>query len=289
MPDSHRPEQRFPVKLTQAQRKVVADIVPELTRRLNLTEPDQRTIPLTLAELKSIKEKAGKAMRHAATGMKRNSLRHVTDLTTQAIDRSQGIGAIPVSVRVYQLKITLRGTTPPIWRRIQVKDGTLDKLHERIQTAVGWTNSHLHHFQIGERRYGDPVLLGDNFAETGYADSTVTKLSDVVPKTGNRLVFEYEYDFGDGWRHEVVFEGCLRTEAGRKYPLCLEGERNCPPEDVGGTSGYTDFPDALHHPDHERHDELSYWIGVSFDSEEFDADTATRRMRRGLPNWRRML
>lgn len=288
MPDSHRPEQRFPVKLTQAQRKVVAEIIPELTQRLNLTEADHRTIPLTHAELKSVEEQAGRAMRHAATGMKRNSLRHVADLTAKALDRCQGIGPIPVTSRLYQFKVTLRDIAPAIWRRIQVKECTLDKLHERIQTAMGWTNSHLHHFKIGEQFYGDPLLMGDNFGEMEYEDSTVVKLGDSVPKTGERFAFEYEYDFGDCWRHEVVFEGCLCSEPGRKYPHCLEGERNCPPEDVGGTPGYAEFLDAIADPDHERHDEFLDWIGGAFDPEAFDVAAATRRMHRGLPDWRRM-
>lgn len=289
MPDDHLSEQRFPVRLTQAQRRVIDGISPELTHRLNLAEADQRTIPLTLAELKSIKEKAGKAMRHASTGMKRNSLRHVADLTAKALDTAQGIGAIPVSVRLYQFKVTLKDIAPAIWRRIQVKECTFDKLHERIQTAMGWTNSHLHHFKIDERLYGDPFLMEDNFGEMEYEDSSVTKIGDVVPKAGERFVFGYEYDFGDCWRHEIVFEGCLRSQRGRKYPLCLEGERNCPPEDVGGTTGYAEFLDAIAHPDHERHKVFLDWIGGAFDPEEFDAATVTRRMQRGLPNGKRMM
>src|SRR5262249_41778539 len=117
--------QHVPVRLTQAQRKVVAEIVPELADHLKLGEKPQRTIRFTLAELKAIKEKAGEAVRHAGTGMKRNSLRHVTDLAVQALDRSRGLGAIPAAERVYQFKITLKDSHPPIWRRIQVKDGTL--------------------------------------------------------------------------------------------------------------------------------------------------------------------
>jgi hypothetical protein len=88
-------QQRFPVRLTQAQRKAVAEVAPELAGRLKLDERTQRTIPFTLAELKAIKEKAGRAIRHAGTGMLRNSLRHVTDLTAQALDRSRGLGASP--------------------------------------------------------------------------------------------------------------------------------------------------------------------------------------------------
>src|SRR5437868_7015589 len=99
--------QHFPVRLTQAQRKVVAEIAPALADRLKLDERNQRTIEFTLAELKAIKAKAGKAIRQASTGMVRNSLRHVTDLAAQALDRSRGLSAIPAAGRVYQLKITL--------------------------------------------------------------------------------------------------------------------------------------------------------------------------------------
>ena len=135
------------------------------------------------------------------------------------------------------------GFEPPIWRRIQVKNCTLDKLHEHIQTAMGWTNSHLHHFRIDGTHFGDPMLMEEDFDEMNYQDSTTTKIRDVLPRGGKRFLFEYEYDFGDWWVHEVLFEGCPRAEPGVRYPLCVEGERACPPEDVGGTSGYQDFLD----------------------------------------------
>ena len=276
-----------PVRLTQAQRKVVAGIVPDLADRLKLDEPDQRTIEFTVAELRTIQKKAGIAVRHAATGMVRNSLRHVTDLTTQAIDRSQGIGAVPVAERLYQFEVTLEGIAPPIRRRIRVKDCTLDRLHEHIQTAMGWTNSHLHHFRIDGRLYGDPLLMRENFGEMGYEDSTGTRISEILPRSGKPLRFEYEYDFGDSWHHEVVFEGCLRAERGGRYPVCVEGARACPPEDVGGTPGYEEYLEAVADPGHERHDEFMGWRGP-FDSEAFDPAEGTKRMKRGLPDWRRM-
>jgi hypothetical protein len=277
--------QHVPVRLTQAQRKVVAEIAPELADRLKLDERNQRTIPLTLAELKAIKEKAGKALRDASTGMVRNSLRHVTDLAAQALNRSRGLGAIPAAERVFQFRITLLDTRPPVWRRIQVKNGTLDKLHEQIQTAIGWTNSHLNHFKVGEQLYGDPLLMQENFEEMKYEDSTSTKLSDILPKSGRRFAFEYEYDFGDGWRHEVLFQGCLRAERGKRYPVCVEGARACPPEDVGGTGGYKEYLEAMADPEHERHEEFLGWRGP-FDPEAFDPVKATKRMWRGLPDWR---
>src|SRR4029077_12012270 len=112
-------------------------------------------------------------------------------LAARALDRSRGLGAIPAAERVYQFKITLLDTRPPIWRRIQVKDCTLDKLHEPTETAMGWTTSHLHDFKIGGKDYGDPLLLEENFGEFDYGDSTTTKLSDILPRTGRRFRFEY--------------------------------------------------------------------------------------------------
>jgi hypothetical protein len=273
------------VLLTAAQRKVVADLLPKLADRLKLDQKNPRTISFTAKELESIKEKAEAARCRAETGMIRNSLRHIVDVVTKALEVSEGKGSIPVSERLYQFKITLLESQPPIWRRIQVKDSTLDKFHERIQTAMGWTNSHLHQFEFDGERFGDPELLDDGFEDFECVDSTVTKISEIIPKDGKRFRFLYEYDFGDGWEHEVLFEGCLKAEKGGRYPLCVEGERNCPPEDVGGVWGYAEFLEAINNPDHEQHDEFVEWAG-EFDPEKFDASETTKAMRRGLPDWR---
>jgi hypothetical protein len=188
---------------------------------------------------------------------------------------------------VYQFKITLLGAKPLIWRRIQVKDCTLDKLHERIQTSMGWTNSHLHRFKIGEQRYADPLLMEEDFEEGGYEDSTTAKLSDIIQKAGKRFQFEYEYDFGDGWKHETLFEGCPKAEADRQYPICLEGERACPPEDVGGVQGYDAFLQAIQDKSHEEREAMFEWVDGWFDPEEFDPVTSTKSMKKGLPDWRK--
>lgn len=186
---------------------------------------------------------------------------------------------------LYQFKITLLGWTPPIWRRIQVQDCTLDTLHEHIQMAMGWTNSHLHEFVIKRKRYGDLDLLDDGFEDFQCEDSTTTMLSDILPKTGKQFVFKYKYDFGDGWEHEVRYEGSPPVEKAQKYPLCLEGERACPPEDCGGIWGYEHFLEAIRDPKHEEHEHMLWWIGGSFDSEAFDANQASMAMKKGLPNW----
>ncbi len=188
---------------------------------------------------------------------------------------------------LYQFKITLMDSKPPIWRRIQVMDCTLDKLHEHIQTAMGWTNSHLHQFDIKGERFGDPDLLEDDtFDEMNdFEDSTRTILSQILPTDGKRFRFQYEYDFGDGWLHEILFEGCPKTEKGQKYPLCVEGSLACPPEDVGGMGGYYNYLDAISNPKHEEHESYLEWRGP-FDPEAFDPAEATQMMREGLPDWR---
>lgn len=281
-------EPTFPLRLTEAQRRLVAELVPDLTARLDLDHGNQRTPRLTLEELEQIARACRAVVPQTLAGMKRNSLRHVTDAVEEAAAkfREGQVHRIPAGERLYQFKITLKGIRPPIWRRIQVKDCSLDKLHEHIQTAMGWTNSHLHQFMIGGVLHGDPELLCEGWQdEIQPVDSLHTRISTIVPENGKQLRFEYEYDFGDGWKHEILFERCLRADRGARYPLCADGARACPPEDVGGTSGYEEYLQGLADPEHEEHDSYVRWRG-RFDPEKFEADKATKRMRRGLPDWR---
>lgn len=280
----------FPMRLTQNQRRCVAGLLAHLKPRLLLDHSNQRTLQFTLEEMKDIAEACRPAIPKAATGMERNSLRHVADAAERALETfSEGhIYRIPAGIRLYQFKITLKDIQPPIWRRIQVKDCSLDKLHEHIQTAMGWTNSHLHQFKIDGTVYGDPDLLCEGWQdETQPVNSLETRVSEIVPEDGKRLQFDYEYDFGDGWEHEVLFEGCLQAEKGGRYPVCVDGERACPPEDVGGTPGYEEYLESMADPEHEEHEAFAEWRGPS-NPEEFDVGLATKRMRRGLPDWRRM-
>ena len=192
------------------------------------------------------------------------------------------------STTAYQFKITLKDIDPPIWRRIQTKDCTLDKLHEHIQTAMGWTNSHLHQFKIGGVLHGDPELIYEGWEdEEPPVNSRRLKISKIIPTGGKRFSFDYEYDFGDGWEHEILFEGFVPAEKGVRYPLCIEGERACPPEDVGGLYGYEEYVKAMANPRHKRHKEFLEWSGP-YDFEKFDAQAATAEMQKGLPNWREM-
>lgn len=151
---------------------------------------------------------------------------------------------------------------------------------------MGWTNSHLHEFLIQGRRCGDPELLRGDFEPLACLDSTRTLMSAVLPEDGSPLSFEYHYDFGDGWVHDVLFEGCPPPQPGTVYPQCLEGERACPPEDVGGISGFAEYLAAMADPAHESHQEMLDWRGP-FDPNAFDARRTTHVMQEGLPDWRK--
>ena len=236
-----------------------------------VTEGDERTQAALMLVIQHLKEQ----------------LQSVFGLPKPSDKKTDVLKTKTSSTTVFQFKITLKEVKPPIWRRIQVKDCTLDKLHEHIQTAMGWTNSHLHQFEIRGVRYGDPALLCEGWEDETPVNSLKTKISKIVPTDGKQFRFDYEYDFGDGWEHEILLEGCLRADKGSRYPLCLEGERACPPEDVGGTGGYEEYLEAMADPKHERHEEFMEWRGP-FDPEKFDARAATREMRKGLPDWREM-
>jgi hypothetical protein len=188
----------------------------------------------------------------------------------------------------FQFRVALEQIRPPIWRRIRVLDCSLDEFHEHLQTAMGWTNSHLHQFEIAEVRYGDPQLLGDAFDLVEDEDSRFIDLSEVVAGQGKGLKFRYVYDFGDTWEHSIEFEGMVATEPNVKYPVCVEGAHACPPEDCGGVPGYEHLLEVLANSRHPEFKELRQWVGA-FDSEQFTAQAATRRMHAGLPDWRSMM
>jgi len=278
----------YAVSLTQCQRITIGELFPQFVDRLQRDAKRQVKIGFTPAELKAILWCVGEALPTTDSGRKRYSLRRIVAIFQEAIREAHGIGAIPPSKRLYQFKITLLGIDPPIWRRIQTRNCSIDKLHEHIQCAMGWTNSHLHRFEILGMVYGDPVLLCDDPECFVGTNSLETKISEVVPPSGIRFRFSYEYDFGDRWRHDVLFEGCLTASAGVRYPLCLEGERACPPEDVGGLGGYEEFLEAISEPCHEEHEEWRQWAGSDFDPTHFDPVSATKAMQRGLPDWRRL-
>jgi hypothetical protein len=143
-------------------------------------------------------------------------------------------------VRVYQLKVVLRDVRPPVWRRILVRsDATLAELHHDLQVIMGWTDSHMHSFQAAKLFYG--TEFSARTVES--RDERRTKLSDVLRKVKDKMT--YEYDFGDGWTHQIYLEKVEALAPGAKYPWVITGRRACPPEDVGGPFGYAHFLGAV--------------------------------------------
>jgi hypothetical protein len=176
---------------------------------------------------------------------------------------------VAIDAKLYQLKITLKYIRPPIWRRIQVRgDVTLATLHRVLQTTMGWYDSHLHQFRAGKTYYGAPDI--DEFSELNLKDDSKAQLCRVLTEPKRKLI--YEYDFGDGWEHEILLEKVLMPDPVVQYPRCLGGARACPPEDCGGVGGYADFLQAISDPDHDEHDEYIEWIGGEFNPEEFDLE-----------------
>ncbi len=127
---------------------------------------------------------------------------------------------------------------------------------------MGWEDYHLHEFRIGRKLYGVPDL--DD--ERKIIDVKRTRIHDVVPRVGTE--FEYVYDFGDYWQHDLLLEAILQPDPDASYPRCIDGERNCPPEDVGGSGGYENYLEALADPEHEEHEDMIAWRGP-FDPEVF--------------------
>lgn len=124
---------------------------------------------------------------------------------------------------VYQLRIVLRHISPLIWRRLLVRtDSTVADLHAIVQTAFGWSEEHLHRFVIQGLQYGDG----------GRADPRHVRLSELGLRVGERWL--YEYDFDDGWQHDIRLEHIVPLVPGQTYPRCTGGHRAAPPEDCGG-------------------------------------------------------
>lgn len=184
---------------------------------------------------------------------------------------------------IFQIKVTLLRIKPPIWRRLLVSSNTtLADLHIILQVAMGWGDSHLHMFTIGERSFSNP-FYPELLAELQALDSTTVHLSDLIPlqrpqDRKSRPVMKYEYDFGDGWDHRLEFEDVLTPEPGQKTPICIKGARACPPEDCGGPYLYPEFLAALKDPAHPEHETYTEWIGAGFDPEAFDLKETNDRI-----------
>lgn len=173
-----------------------------------------------------------------------------------------------------QLKISLKNSTPPIWRRVLVKSSiTFFELHYTIQIAMGWGNFHLYEFKIGNYRIG---IIDDDFydPESGTTETIDAKeitLDEVLSK-GEVKSFSYEYDFGDGWIHSIEVEKTLPLDPDKYYPVCIKGKLACPPEDCGGLYGYYNLLEIISNKKHPEYKDMVEWMGGRFDPNEFEVD-----------------
>ncbi len=179
-----------------------------------------------------------------------------------------------VEAPIYQIRLDLRDAHPPIWRRLLLpSDLTLDIVHHIIQVAMGWEDYHLHMFTTDDGELGD--VSQDDWG-MGTLDEREFALSDVLERVGDKL--EYEYDFGDSWRHVLKLEKILPADPEEDYPICVTGRRACPPEDVGGIWGYTDFLQAIADKANPDHGTWVEWAGEDFDPAAFDPDLTTEAL-----------
>ena len=281
----------YPLKLTLQQRETLLQFTQlsrNLKKKIEQAGEGTQIVGVTWNELHKLNDATGEAAVYARSVHKQR-LMAVMDRVGKFFEEEHAevfdLEAPKTRKRrpaktdlLFQFKITLLDIKPAIWRRIQVRDCTLADLHDSIQAAFGWENYHLHQFEIDGVRYSQPAPDGDDF-DMDFEDETDVLLSKLLPKSSRTNRWIYEYDFGDGWRHEVLFEGFPPNDPKAKYPLCLEGERACPPEDCGGPWGYGDYLAAVADPENEQHEEMLEWRG-QFDPSAFDAKKATREMRK---------
>lgn len=191
-------------------------------------------------------------------------------------------------MKAYQIKITLVGSSPLIWRKVIVPaDITFKRLHDVIQFSMGWKNYHLYDFNIREENI---IITGDEerIAEYEfYSKMKLTKKNDphgfiantlkVKPMLSSKVKIdkylkeeqniEYIYDFGDYWKHDITLEKVI-DDYQYGYPTCVDADGGCPPEDVGGILGYMEFLDVMNDKNNPEYENLKEWA----ESQEYEDD-----------------
>ncbi len=168
--------------------------------------------------------------------------------------------------KLFHISVELKGIKPKIWRKICVPDWiTLKQLHDVLQVALGWSDCHLYEFEIYGNRFGEPdpdFDLGEPITST-----TLARLSSCLM---GKKSFNYIYDFGDHWVHSLQITSVSDLPEVTFTPLCLDGARSCPPEDVGGVGGYENMLEILSDSNHSEFDSMTQWVGDEFDSQAFN-------------------
>ena len=176
--------------------------------------------------------------------------------------------------KLYQLKVTLKGSKPPIWRRFLIASSvTLPELHGVLQVIMGWSDYHLHQFTAGGHQFG---LLDSHFGLDDVTDEKGVRLDRLLVNEKDSM--RYEYDFGDGWEHVILLEKVLPPEPNKSLPVCIKAKGACPPEDVGGLWGYYNFLDVMKDQNHSEHEDVKEWIGGDFDPDAYDMELVNQQL-----------
>lgn len=184
--------------------------------------------------------------------------------------------------RIYQIRVTLNWSRPPIWRRLLIDSRYhLDDLHAIIQDAMGWDCSHLHQFYHGGKTYVEyHPEFGDLWEGQDYEMGKPIAL--FLTEEKDKLM--YEYDMGDGWLHTIELEKILPADKKQTIPTCIGGRRACPPEDIGGMGGYEYLMEVMADKEHEEHEEMLEWLGLNeaseFNPAAFNKDEVNQRLAR---------
>lgn len=189
--------------------------------------------------------------------------------------RSRRTFSVPPATHLIHFKVTLQDTRPPIWRRIVVPDNyTLGQLHRVLQIVMGWTDSHLHSFHIGDQIFGMKLDNSED-DDPKEADENSALLHTFSLRRGAKIV--YEYDFGDSWIHVLAVEKLVPATESHPRAVCLAGRRACPPEDCGGIWGYQRVLQVLKRVRNDDDAEFREWVG-DYDPARFDLDEISRRL-----------
>lgn len=179
---------------------------------------------------------------------------------------------------VIQLTVSLEGSEPLIWRTLQInKTTSFFELHHIIQLAMGWKNYHLFEFNLDGYRVGMIEENEEGYGSNHLLDAGKTLLTDIISPDKDR--FHYNYDFGDYWIHEVTIEKLLPKADKEFYPLCINGELNCPPEDCGGIGGFYNMLKVLQDKRHPNYKDMRTWIGKKYDPLVFDAVKVNKQLK----------
>jgi hypothetical protein len=256
------------LELTLPQRKALVYLLPELSGKVDVHSRRSLVVRLLRLHLQRVEDRVTEALPDLPRAY-RKPMERLRELVK--LDQWRA-----TAQAVYRLRVVLQHTEPPIWRDIQVHNCTLDQLHKVLQAAMGWEGTHPYLFKLADVQYTVlPQTVRRLPSQIGDAEHTY--LNQIIPLSNKPFSFKYLYDLNDEWGHGITVEGIVPQDARRRYPLCLDGERACPPERCGGVERYVETLQILADPAHVYHDNVVKWLG-RFDPQAFSAKAATRRM-----------